>query len=349
MTDHVIVDAAELEEMARSALLSERLEPRQAADTARVLVLADLLGIGTHGVRRVPEYIGRSRQGGMNSVASITHEHVAPSVIRVHGDNGFGPAAAMHGLRAAMDTAEEQGCCVAAIRESNHCGALMPYCLTATEQSFGILMCSSATPTMAPWGGADRRLGNSPFAIGVPNTTGDPLLLDIAMSVVARGKIRAAASEGTSIPDTWAFDSHGQPTTDPAAAIDGLLAPIGGYKGYGLAAMVDALAGLLSGAAFLTGVSSWSLHPERPQNLGHFIVVFKADLFGGPEWLGARMAEFGEILHGSPAAADSPVLLPGEREMKNYHEQMAHGVRVERRDYEELGGLLPGRYPCDVP
>src|SRR5262249_11791465 len=144
----------------------------------------------------------------------------------------------------------------------------------ACEQGFAAIVASNATTTIAPWGGRAARLGNNPIGFGVPRPGGDPIMLDIAMSVVARAKIRAAAKADESIPATWATDRAGTPTTDPDAALDGFLQPIGGHKGYGLSLMVDLFAGLLSGAGYLTRVSSWNENPEQPQNLGHVFIAF---------------------------------------------------------------------------
>ena len=194
----------------------------------------------------------------------------------------------MRGLwRRPCEGARNAGIGAAFARHSNHFGPVMPYLFQATEQGFAAIIASNATTTIAPSGGREARVGNNPLGIGVPAPGGDPVLLDMAMSVVARAKIRQAAKAGESIPATWATDREGAPTTDPAAALDGFLLPIGGYKGYGLSLMVDLFAGLLSGAAYLDHVSSWSVDPERPQDLGHvFILIDTARLMGSGDLAG---------------------------------------------------------------
>jgi LDH2 family malate/lactate/ureidoglycolate dehydrogenase len=157
-----------------------------------------------------------------------------------------------------------------------------------------------------------------------------PIILDMAISVVARAKIRAALTRGESIPDTWATDNAGLPTTDPKTAMEGFLLPIGGYKGYGLALIVDLFAGLLSGAAYLTHVKSWLDSPEEPQNLGHFFILIDAQKLGGTVWLAERMRDFAAILHASPATEPTaPVLIPGEIELEKLVRQRREGIAMD--------------------
>jgi LDH2 family malate/lactate/ureidoglycolate dehydrogenase len=152
----------------------------------------------------------------------------------------------------------------------------------------------------------------------------------MAISVAARAKIRTALKLGEPIPSTWATDKDGKPTTDPAAALDGFLLPIGGHKGYGLALIVDLFAGLLSGAAYLTHVKSWVDAPDEPQNLGHFFFLFDTSRLGPANWLAERMADFAAILHSTPPADPAaPVLVPGEIEMTKLARQRREGIRLD--------------------
>jgi LDH2 family malate/lactate/ureidoglycolate dehydrogenase len=188
---------------------------------------------------------------------------------------------------------------------------------------------SNATTTIAPWGGSDARLGNSPLGFGVPNPGGQPFLLDMAMSVVARAKIRDAFKQGKEIPNTWGTDAKGFPTTDPKAALDGFLLPVGGHKGYGLALMVDLFAGLLSNAAYLTHIQSWQDAPDQPQNLGHFFILLDTKKLGSSQWLSERMQDFSNILLESPPADESkPVIVPGMIELAKMQEQRQSGIQL---------------------
>jgi LDH2 family malate/lactate/ureidoglycolate dehydrogenase len=262
------VTEEELARLAGRAFAALGLAPQDAADTARILVLGDLFGHHTHGVSRVESYGERLEIGGIDARAGVRVQRLAPAVASIDGGNGVGPVVGMRALREAMALARESGVGVAFARGSNHFGAISPYCYLAAEQGFASIIGSNSTTTIAPTGGREARLGNSPLGFGIPNPGGRPVILDMAMSVVARAKIRTALKRGEAIPDTWATDREGRPTADPKAALDGFLQPIGGYKGYGLALVVDLFAGLLSGAAYLTHVKSWSDSPRLRRMAG---------------------------------------------------------------------------------
>ncbi len=339
MTDRTL-PAAEVEQLAQRALVAGGLNATDAADVVEVLLLADLFGIHTHGVKRVSEYLGRVRLGGMAADAVVTVERVAPALARVDGANGLGPLVGMRSLQAAIEGARDAGIGLALARGSNHFGPAMPYCFLAARQGFASIVASNATTTIAPWGGSDARLGNNPIGFGAPRPGGDPIIIDVAMSVVARAKIRMAEQRGEPIPPTWATDADGRPTTDARAALDGFLLPIAGHKGYGLAVMIDMFAGLLSGASYLNRVSSWSTDPERAQDLGHLFIVFDTALLADEATLHERVEDFAAILHDTPPADPAqPVLIPGEPEMANYHRQLRDGITLPAADLDALIAL----------
>jgi LDH2 family malate/lactate/ureidoglycolate dehydrogenase len=333
----------ELTALVIDVLRSAGLDREAAEAAAEILVLADLFGISTHGVDRLPSYTDRMRTGGVDPAAAIGIDRAAPSMIRVDGGNGLGPVVAYRALKACMAAARETGVATAFVRGSNHFGPTIPYTYLAAQQGFASVVASNATTTIAPFGGRAARLGNNPLGIGVPNPRGDPVILDMAMSVVARAKIRRAAAHGEAIPASWATDKDGQPTTNPEAALGGFLLPVGGYKGYGLALMVDLLAGLLSNAAYLTHVSSWADAPGAPQNLGHFILCIDTGRLGDAAWLGAAMQDFIHIVKDTPAAEpDRPVLLPSEIEMNAFRRNSEHGASIPVALVEKLKALAHG-------
>lgn len=325
-----VVTESALADLATRALAGLGLEARDAADCARILVLGELMGLTTHGVGRIESYGERIDLGGIKARPAIRVERVAPAMARVDGDNGVGPLVGMRALEAAMALARETGVGAVFARASNHFGPVAPYSLIAAEAGFASIIGSNATTTIAPTGGREARLGNSPVGFCVPNPGGRPVILDMALSMVARAKIRNAARRGEAIPPTWATDRDGNPTTDPKAALDGFLLPIGGHKGYGLALIVDLFAGLLSGAAYLTRVSSWSENPEAPQDLGHFFLLIDASRLGPADWLAARMRDFAAILHDTPPADPAaPVLLPGEIELDRLDLHRRDGLALD--------------------
>lgn len=333
----VTVPEQRLLELATAALVAGGMRDKDAALTARVLVLADMFGIRTHGISRVPQYLERVRLGGIDARADIAVNRVAPGLALVDGKNGVGPLVGMAGLQAALDGAKEAGIGAAFVRGSNHFGPIVPYAFIAAQQGCASIIASNATTTIAPWGGRDTRVGNNPLGIGVPNPGGDPIILDMAMSVAARAKIRNLMEKGEPMPAGWAADKDGKPTTDAREGLAGFLLPVGGHKGYGLAVMVDLLAGLLSGAAFLTNVQAWDKNPGLAQNLGHFFIAIDTTKLGSQSWLQERMAEFQSILHETPAAdAAHPVMVPGEREMTTYAKSLRDGVSVAVADLAKI-------------
>jgi len=326
----VLVPEAVLQQLATRALESFGLAAEDAAAAAQILVLGDLFGVHTHGVSRIESYGERLTLGGIKSRPEICVERVAPAIARVDGDNGVGPLVGFRALQTAMELARESGVGIAFARGSNHFGPVGPYSYLAAEAGFASIIGSNSTTTIAPTGGRDARLGNSPVGFGVPNPGGPPIILDMAISVVARAKIRAALTRGEAIPDTWATDKEGHRTTDPKAALDGFLLPIGGHKGYGMALIVDLFAGLLSGAAYLTHVKSWVDAPEEPQNLGHFFILIDAGTLGPASWLAERMNDFAAILHATPPADPAvPVRVPGEIELDKMARQRREGIAID--------------------
>ena len=324
-----LIAEAQLLDLAARALQACGLATQDARDAARILVIADLFGLSTHGVHRVISYGERLKVGGINARAAIRVEKKSPAIAMVDGDNGIGTLVGTRALEAAMAAARETGVGVAFARSSNHFGPIASYAWIAAQAGFASIIASNASTTIAPSGGSDARLGNNPLGLCVPNPGGDPVMLDMAMSVVARAKIRRALDRGESIPDTWATDSLGRPTADPRTALDGFLQPIGGYKGYGLALMVDLFAGLLSGSAYLTHVKSWVDEPTEAQNLGHVFILIDTAKLGLPD-LAARISDFAAILRTSPPNDPAvPVRLPGEAEFARMHLQRKEGMRID--------------------
>jgi len=326
------IEQTRLTALAVSALQSYGLSPSHAEQTAEILVLADMFGLHTHGLSRVQSYGERIELGGVKRDPDIRIEEVGLAMSRVDGDDAIGPLVGQISLRQAMQQARHAGVGAVFARASNHFGPIAPYCYLAAQEGFASFICSNASLTIAPWGGKESRLGNSPLAFGVPNPGGDPFILDMALSVAARAKIRQAMQKGESIPDTWATDIEGRPTSDPARALSGFLLAIGGHKGYGLALAVDLFAGLLSGSSYLTHVKSWSDEPGEPSKLGHFFLLIDTRKLGSTEWLTERMQDFAGILHDTPASdPDRPVIVPGEIELDRYRQALAEGVPVSEQ------------------
>lgn len=340
MTKTVTAKRERLLRLGEAALTAAGAAPRHAAPTADILVEGDLMGIGTHGVLRLLLYCERLRLGGINSDADITIERKAPSLALVDGDNGLGPAVAMSALEAGIAMAAESGMAYVGCRNSNHLGALAPYALKACTQGLLLISGTNASTTMAPWGGREARLGNNPLSIAAPCPEAPHFILDMAMSVAARGKIRKARDEGAAIPEGWAVDAEGKPTSDPVAALKGFLLPFGGHKGSGLSQAVDLLSGVLSGARFLTEISPWTDYPERPCGTGHFFLLLDPARLLGAEQYASAVARFCALIRTTPPAeAAQPVQIPGEREQARRAEALEKGVELPADLMEKIQAL----------
>jgi LDH2 family malate/lactate/ureidoglycolate dehydrogenase len=326
--------------LSNRALERAGLNPADAAITSDILIKADMIGIPTHGVVRLSSYTGRLRGGAVDAAAKPAVDMRAPSLAIVDGQNGLGPVVAMVALESAMQMAAETGIAYVGCRSSNHLGALVPYALKACEAGYLMMAGTGASTTMPPFGGAEARIGNNPLCIAAPCPTAPHFILDMAMSVAARGKIRAAHVEGRPIPEGWAVDALGQPTTDAGKALDGFLIAVGGHKGSGLSMAVDILSDVLSGARFLTGITSWSGNNTTSQDLGHFFLLIDPTRLIGTDRFNDAMNEFQGIVRSTPPADPAvPVMLPGEREQAMLQDSMIKGVPVSEKTLDEVRAL----------
>lgn len=338
-TDKEIVAAERLRELAVRAFSRAGVPSDDAREVADVLLTGEIMGIPTHGMVRVPEYIRRIGLGGINVAPDIRVDRRAAALAVIHADNALGPVAGTRGLATALEMARDTGIAYVGIAESNHFGPLAPYGLRACEAGLGLIVGSNASTTMPPWGGAAARTGNNPLCLAFPNPGGMHFILDMAMSVAARGKIRRALKDGSAIPEGWAVTREGKPTTNPAEALDGFLAPMGGHKGSGLAQAVDLLAGLLPGGGFLTGISPWMEHPEAPQRIGHFFIALDAPRLYGPGYEVA-VGAFLDIITATPPADDAkPVLYPGQPEQQRMAVALREGIAVSTELLAEIREL----------
>jgi LDH2 family malate/lactate/ureidoglycolate dehydrogenase len=223
--------------------------------------------------------------------------------------------------------ARELGIGIVSVRRSTHFGMAASYVQQALDAGFISLVFSNASPAMPPWGARTALLGTNPFAAGAPAGQHPPFLLDMSPAVAARGKIRRAERRGEKIPLGYALDGEGRPTTDAKAALGGVVLPIGGYKGSGLAMLMDIFGGVISGAAFGGDVGDQYKAFDRPQDVGHFFLAMKPDLFVPAGDYGARMDTLIERVRASPTAEGSDeVLMPGEPERRYQEARRRNGI-----------------------
>ena len=343
MTQTISISVQSATELSVSAFVSTGMSVDDAAASVWPLIEAEMMGITTHGLIRVPIYAQRLRLGGINPRATVSTERRAPALALIDGGNASGTLVATRALDIGLEIVAETGIAYAGCRYSNHCGALIPYGLKASDAGYVLLAGTNASTSMAPWGGSEVRMGNNPFCMAAPIGDSPHFLLDMAMSVAARGKIRAARSAGQTIPTGWAVDNQGRPTNDPVAALEGFLAPMGGHKGSGMSQAIDILSAVLNGAKFLTGIPSWMENPEISSELGHFFILIDPARLIGRDAYNQAMEHFRNIILETPAAdpAES-VRLPGQAEQERRANSIRDGLTVPADLIEEIRTLGNG-------
>lgn len=308
-----------------------------ARDAAEMLVKTEMMGIRTHGLARVEPYAARLRAGGVNPEATPIITAPAPALRHIDGQNGLGAAVGLRATRAAIEAAREAGLGAAFCHNSSHLGALAPQLHLAAEAGFAAIFCTNTSPMIAPPGGQRPVIGNTPLGIALPDQGGQHVILDIAMSVVARSRVRQAASRGEAIPGHWATDATGQPTTDAAAAMQGMMQAIGGTKGANLALCLDLLAGGLSGAAMLSEVPNANLDTQAVANVGHLFLVIDAARLMPPAAFSERLEDArGMLARGADKNAAAPPRLPGARALEALAQARSEGVVIEAEQYARL-------------
>lgn len=316
--------------------------PMQHAEVAAAsLIHADLRGIESHGLARMPIYVKRIERGLVEPKNEVMVVSKRDASVLVDARNQLGAVAGITALSLALEGAREHGAAVVGVRCSNHFGACSFYAEQAIAQGMILLVLSNAPPTMAPTGGNEPFFGTNPLAIGIPAGNEPAFLLDMATSVAARGKIALAAMKGQPIPDGWALDATGRPTTNPHEALKGTILPIGGPKGYGLAMFIDILCGLLTGAGFGRTVYSLYENVERPQNVGHLFLAIDVDHYLPLPLFREQMDRYiRQVKTVSRADGVEEILIPGEYEARIKQERERTGIPLSHavvRDLQELG------------
>jgi len=305
------------------------------------LVEADLRGVDSHGVVRFPIYVERLAAGGSNPRPNIRFVRETRTTGVLDGDNGLGQLVGVRAMEAAIEKARDGDCAFVSVRNSNHYGAAAYYAEMATRHDMiGLTFTIGGINHMTPWGGAEAMLGNNPFAVAFPTGGDFPVVLDMACSVAARGKIIVAAKDGTPIPADWASGPDGAPTTDPVEALKGFVLPVGGPKGYALTMTVGLLSSMLSGAYFGSEVTHMYDDLETPQNIGHLFGVLPIASFEDVGRYKERMAKAARDICGvKKAPGVERIYLPGEREYLKMQDRRKSGIPLSRAVFAELREL----------
>lgn len=307
-----------------------------AADT---LVQADLWGHQSHGVMRLPWYVARLKSGVAKSVAAPEFVVDAGAVGVLDGHDAMGQVVTAFAAKDVIRRAKAHGIGAVAVRNSNHFGTAMYYTLMAPPEGCIMFLSTNASPAMAPWGGRQKRVGNNPWSWAAPAGQHAPMVLDIANTAVARGKIYLARQRNEKIPPTWALNAEGEPTTDPAEGIAGIIQPMAGHKGYAISVIMDVLSGVLSASEFGPGVSGPYV-PDKRSGAGHLLIALNVSMFQPLDAFNARMDAMIAGLKSAPLAKGTEeIFYPGEIEARNDQRHRAEGLTLPADTIVDLAKL----------
>ncbi|WP_417436281.1 Ldh family oxidoreductase [Hoeflea sp.] len=309
-------------ELVTGALMRSRTSKENAASVARALLAAELAGQNGHGLRRVEAYAAQARTGKVDGFAVPKAETTRPGALAIDAGNGFAYPAMDLALDWLPGAAQTQGIAIAGIRRSHHCGVAGVIVEALAERGVAALMLANSPAAMAPWGGRRPLFGTDPIAFAAPLGEGAPVVVDVSLSKVARGKIMAAGQKGEPIPEGWALDADGQPTTDAKAALAGTMIPLGDAKGTALALMVELLCAGLTGANYAWQATSFFDGEGDPPGTGQAIIAIDPDAFGpgGEE----RMKLMADMVAGTEGAR-----LPGRRRQQIRADYLENGIPVD--------------------
>jgi LDH2 family malate/lactate/ureidoglycolate dehydrogenase len=339
------VAVADLTEAIADILVSVDVPESEARIVAEALAAAEARGMASHGAIRLPVYVERIKAGGIRPGRSGVVLKEAPSSLLLDGEDGLGAVLADRGMREAVARASTTGVGVVGIRRSNHFGEAGFFVRTAIDAGMIGLLTTNGSPNMPPWGGTQKLFGTLPLAVGIPTMNHPPLVLDIALGVVSKGKILVAARKGVKIPLDWGVDAAGEPTDDPEKVLDGgWTQPIGGHKGSGLIMMLEVLSGILTGGGIADAIGDLYNDPERPQNLGHFAAAIDVSAFLPVDDFKRGVDHLIDLVKLSPLAlGHDEILIPGEREHRLEMEAHTNGLALEpeaRHQLRDLAGAV---------
>ena len=313
-----------LRRMAVGLLEKRGASPRNAWLQADLLIEAELRGLSSHGLQRLPLLLGRIEKGLANPTATGTACWTRQAFLSVDGERGLGPVVMMDAMRTMQEITASSGLAIAAIRNSNHIGMLAYYAEAAAKEGLIGVILSTSEALVHPYGGTEAMLGTNPIAIGIP-AGDDPFVLDLATSIVSMGKINNHALRNVPIPPGWAVDAGGRPTTDARAAGNGAIAPFGDAKGYGLGLAVELLVAMLAGSNFAPEVRG-TLDDTQPATKGDIVILIDPDAGAGDA--SGLVAYLDRLRNSRAANPGRPVAVPGDGSRARRAGILAEGIEL---------------------
>jgi LDH2 family malate/lactate/ureidoglycolate dehydrogenase len=335
------IAAARLRAFIAAAFERVGLPAADASSVAALMVEADLQGADGHGIFRLPQYIRRIQAGGVNPTPSIRIERERTAMAVVNGDNAQGHLAMKFAADLAIKKARSAGSAWVGVRGGNHAGPASLYAKMPMQAGMiGMYFAVGNANHLPPWGGVEMLLSTNPIAVAIPAMDEPPIVLDMATTVAAFGKVKTAAQRGETMPEGWMVDRDGKPLTDPKRMDEGFLLPIGGYKGYGLALVFGILAGTLNGAAMGKEVVDFNHDDATPTNTGQAILALDIAAFEDPEVFRRRIDELSRDLRNSERMKGvDHIRLPGEQSLATSRDRTAHGVPIPAALLKSLNQL----------
>ena len=329
------VDEGELRSLVTKKLTDAGLNEKDAGIVADVLVHADLRGVRSHGVIRTEHYVTRLKHGSLNKNPTYTFQKIKPGAGVLDGDDGMGHAACLEAMDRACDLSEEAGIAMVGVVNGSHCGALSYFLMRAISRGKLAIALTHTDKCVTPFGGSKAFFGTNPIAFGFPTKNHKPVILDMATSNTAYGKILHAREQNSAIPADWGVDEKGHPTTDPHQVT--ALTPFGGPKGYGIALVIDVLTGILLGAEYGPNITAMYGDYDKPRKLASTMIAIDPETFAGFDSFVAKMDAMVDDLHAQPPAPGfESVMVPGEIEWRNEMQNRQEGVPVLPSLYDYL-------------
>ena len=306
----------------------------QAGPTIDALILAEAQGLASHGISRVPMYLAHVTHGRVNPNAVPVIQQQSASAALINADNGFAFPACNQAIKLAIQKASETGIAVGAVTNSHHFGVAGNHLRAIADAGLVGWAMGNSPAAMPAWGGKRAIFGTNPIAAIFPRTNADPILVDLSLSEVARGKIMVAAKNGTPIPQGWALDAKGNPTTDAKAALAGMMLPMGGVKGAMLAMVVEIMVTALTGAHFGAEADSFFIDAGNQPRLGQLFFVINPDALAGRLAYESRLSALIDVV-----LQDPDVRLPGTRRFALAEEAMREGLELPDALVEQIRKL----------
>lgn len=333
--------ASALEDFCARAFEAAGLPPADARTVARLMAEADLQGSDGHGIFRLPQYVRRIRAGGINPKPRIRIERERAATALVHGDNGMGHLVMKHAAELAIEKARGAGSAWVGARWSNHAGPASLYAkMPMRAGMIGQYLAVGNANHLPPWGGVEMLLSTNPIAVAIPALEEPPIVLDMATTVAAFGKVKTRAQRGETMPEGWMVDRDGKPLTDPKRMNDGFLLPIGGYKGYGMALVFGILAGTLNGAAMGREVIDFNADDASATNTGQAILAIDLEAFGEKEEFLKSVDRLSRDIRGSERMKGfDRIFLPGEQSHLKQQHNLREGIAIPDALLKSLNAL----------